>query len=208
MTYYLHVAHIHALYNSIEDNNLNATKVKINDLVKNKCNKNKCDSKCHKVSSEKIKDAIKCLNSGKDDETYNIYTDNFIHATDLAHQILGQLVTTMLIHGTADELINKSIIKPIPKNKQKSLSDSKNYRAISKNSIISKIIDHVLIDLIGEKLNTTDYHFAYKADFSTSICSFLVAETIRYYRSIWCRCVEIFFNERYGVGYGCKFYIR
>ena len=172
-----------ALYDSVEDNNLNATKVKINDLVKNKCNKNKCDSKCHKVSSEKIKDAIKCLNSGKDDETYNIYTDNFIHATDLAHQILGQLVTTMLIHGTADELINKSIIKPIPKNKQKSLSDSKNYRAISKNSIISKIIDHVLINLIGEKINTTDYQFAYKADFSTSLCSFLVAETISYYRS-------------------------
>ena len=172
-----------SLYNSVEDSNLNETKLKINELVKNKCNNKLCSSNCHKVSNENIKNAIKCLNSGKDDETYNIYSDNFLHATDLTHEILSQLVTTMLKHGTADELINKAIIKPIPKNKQKSLSDSKNYRAISKNSIISKIIDHVLINLIGEKINTSDYQFAYKAGFSTSLCSFLVAETISYYRS-------------------------
>ena len=118
------------LYDSVDDNHLNATKSKIENLVENKCNKKLCNSNCHKVSSEQIKNAIKCLNSGKDDETYNIYSDNFIHATDLAHKILSQLVTAMLIHGTASEPINKSIIKPIPKNKQKSLSDSKNYRAI------------------------------------------------------------------------------
>ena len=88
------------------------------------------NSNCHKVSSEQIKNAIQCLNNGKDDETYNIHSDNFLHATDLTHKILSQLVTAMLIHGTASELINKSIIKPIPKNKQKSLSDSKNYRAM------------------------------------------------------------------------------
>ena len=171
------------LYNSVDDRKINDTKLKIENLVENKCNKKLCNSNCHKVSSEQIKNAIKCLNNGKDDETYNIYSDNFLHATDLTHNILSQLVTAMLIHGTASELINKSIIKPIPKNKQKSLSDSKNYRAISKNSIISKIIDHVLINLIGEKMNTTDYQFAYKAGFSTSLCSFLVAETISYYRS-------------------------
>ena len=111
------------LYNSVEDSNLNATSLKINDLVKNKCSKNLCDSKCHNVTSEQIKNAINCLNSGKNDENYNIYSDNFLHATELTHEILSQLVTVMLIHGTADELINKAIINPIPKNKQKSLSD-------------------------------------------------------------------------------------
>ena len=32
-------------------------------------------------------------------------------------------------------------------------------------------------------MNTTDYQFAYKAGFQTSLYSFLVAETISYYRS-------------------------
>ena len=150
---------------------------KIENLVGNKWNKKLCNSNCHKVSSQQIKNAIKCLNSGKDDETYIIYRDNFLHATDLTHKILSQFVTAMLIHGTASKLINRSIIKSIPKNKQKTLSYSKNYRAILKNSIISNITDHILINLIGEKMNTTDYQFAYKAGFSTSLCSFQVAET-------------------------------
>ena len=89
----------------------------------------------------------------------------------------------MLKHGTTSKLINKAIIKPIPKDKQKSLSDSSNYRAISKNSIISKIIDYVIIQLIDEKMATSAYQFGYKEKFSTSLCSFLVSETIQYYRS-------------------------
>ena len=89
----------------------------------------------------------------------------------------------MLKHGTANNNINKSTIKPIPKNMQKSLSDSNNYRAISKNSIVSKIIDYVIIDLIPDNMTTSDFQFGYKKGFSTSLFSFLVSETIQYYRS-------------------------
>ena len=51
----------------------------------------------------------------------------------------------MIKHGIANKSINKSVIKPIPKSRQNSLSVSSNYRAISKNSIISKIIDNIMI---------------------------------------------------------------
>ena len=172
-----------ALYNSIQDDSLNSTKLRVNNLINTRCESNDCNQDCHKVSSDTIKNAIKCLNNGKNDETYNMFTDHFINTNELAWEKLSILITVMLKHGTASELINKSIIKPIPKNKNNSLSDSKNYRAISKNSIISKLLDHVLIKIIGEKLNTSDYQFAYKAGLSTSLCSFLVAETISYYRT-------------------------
>ena len=66
---------------------------------------------------------------------------------------------------------------------QKSLSVSSNYRAISKNSIISKIIDNIILLQIKDKLITSSYQFAYKEGYSTSLCSFLVAETIQYYRA-------------------------
>ena len=89
----------------------------------------------------------------------------------------------MLRHGTTSIMVNNSVIKPIPKNKNKSLSDSDNYRAISKNTVISKIIDHILISLLDDSLLTSAYQFAYKKGFSTSLCSFLVFETIQYYKS-------------------------
>ena len=112
-----------------------------------------------------------------------MFSDHFKNATDLVIKALSQLVTAMIKHGSTSTLVNKAVIKPIPKNKQKSLSDSKNYRAICKNSIQSKILDYIIIYQIENKLTTSPYQFAYKSGFSTSLCSFLVAETIQYYKS-------------------------
>ncbi len=78
------------------------------------------------------------------------------------YAVFGKIISCMLRHGTTSQIINKSIIKPIPKDKHKSLSDSSNYRAISKNSIISKIIDYVIMQLIDDKMKTSTYQFGYK----------------------------------------------
>ena len=69
------------------------------------------------MSSDTIKNAKKKLNNDRNDETYNMFTDHFINTNDLTWEKLSLLMTVMLKHGTASELINKSIIKPIPKNK-------------------------------------------------------------------------------------------
>ena len=172
------------LYNSVTDNNFEDTLVNIRSLVKSKCNSHQCNvSPSHSISSDMVKNAISLLKNGRDDEIYEMYSDHFINATELFHKILSQLLTIMLKHGTTNQIINKSVIKPIPKDKSKSLSNSDNYRAISKNTIISKIIDYVLISLIDDKLITSAYQFAYKKAFSTSLCSFIVLETIQYYKS-------------------------
>ena len=124
-----------SLYNSIEDNDTNSTKLKIEELIKDRSNSIPCKQFCHNVSYNTIKDAIKCLNNDKSDETYNMFSDHFINASDLAYEKLSMLITPMIKHGTASEMINKSIIKPIPKNKNNSLSDLKNYRSISHRRI-------------------------------------------------------------------------
>ena len=104
------------LYNSVTDNNFNETVTKIKVLVNNKCNSGQCKtSSCHSVSEEIIKNAISNLKSGKDDETYGMYSDHFINATDLFNKFLSQIITIMLKHGTSNQTINKSVIKPIPK---------------------------------------------------------------------------------------------
>lgn len=64
----------------------------------------------------------------------------------------------MLRHGSTSQLINKARIKPIPKNKQKSLSESTNYRTISKNTILSKIFDYVILSKMSDKLSTSIFN--------------------------------------------------
>ena len=127
--------------------------------------------------------AVNNLKKDKNGETYYNSSNHIINASNLTLEILSKILNSMLKHGTSSEIINKSVIKPIPKNMQKSLSVSSNYRAISKNTIISKIIDYVTISQIEDKLKTSSYQFAYKEGFSTSMCSFLVSETIQYYKS-------------------------
>ncbi len=67
----------------------------------------------------------------------------------------------MLQHGSTDILFNVAVIKPI-KNSQKSRADSSNYRAISLNSITSKIMEHIITSLIKDKIKTSRAQFAYK----------------------------------------------
>ena len=138
----------------------------VNVLVTNKCNNNNCtSSQCHVITKELLMKAVYNLKNGKDDETYYISSDHFIHASDIAIEKLSKILDLMLKHGIASELVNKSVIKPIPKNMQKSLSVSTNYRAISKNTIISKLMDYVMILQIEDKLTTSSYQFAYKEGF-------------------------------------------
>ena len=172
------------LFNSVEDRNFNKIINEVNEKVTQKCNTNTCGSlNCHEITSEILMTAVKNLKRDKNDETYYLSSNHIINASDLAIDILSKILNVMLKHGTASEMVNRAVIKPIPKNMQKSLSVSNNYRAISKNTIISKVIDYVTIEQIKDKLDTSSYQFAYKEGFSTSMCSFLVAETIQYYKS-------------------------
>ena len=57
------------------------------------------------------------------------------------------------------------------------------YRAIPLNSIISKIINHIIISLTKDKMVTSHLQFAYKESYSTSLCSYLITETIQYYQT-------------------------
>ena len=104
------------LYSSVKDENLPNTVKNVNSLVNVKCNRNMCsESSCHVISNDRIKNAISKLKSGKDDETYEMYSDHFINSTKLFQDFLSQIITIMLKHGTTSNIINKSNIKPIHK---------------------------------------------------------------------------------------------
>ncbi len=87
-----------------------------------------------------------------------------------------------MIQLGCNEAILTNLIKNIIKKKSKSPSDSSNYRVISLNCIVSKILDNVKIALIKGRLKTNIMQCAYKCSFTTSLCSFLVLEIIQYYR--------------------------
>ena len=55
--------------------------------------------------------------------------------------MLSLLFKTMLTHSCVPSGLLLSMVIPIPKNKNKSLSDSGNYRGIALSSILGKLFD-------------------------------------------------------------------
>ena len=109
-----------------------------------------------------------------------IYSNNFIHGTELLFQYLGLLYTSMMYHGIPPSFICANII-PIPKGSKANLSDSDKYRSIAISSLLGKILDHIIIEKQSEALQTCNYQFGFKAKSSTVLCSTMVNETVQYY---------------------------
>ena len=117
----------------------------------------------------------------KKDFIYGISSDYFINRTCKLKEILSFLFNAFFVHGITNNTINSSIIMPLPKNSKKSVCVSNNYRAISLNTIICKLIEYILKSKMEDFINSSNYQFAYKIDLSTNLCTSMVTETINYY---------------------------
>ena len=139
-------------------------------------------SHLHCINFDMIKKAVKRLKSSKKEVINDIFSDALLQGSSKLFEYLAIMYTIMLRHGYTDNIFDVIYFSPLVKNKRKDLSDSNNYRAIALNSLFSKIIDYVFIDFFPNIFRSSDYQFAYKKDFSTTLCSFIMTETIQYYR--------------------------
>ena len=70
---------------------------------------------------------------------------------------------------------------PIPKGGKVCSTNADLYRSIAISSILSKILDYVIIDQQSDSLDTSDYQFGFKSHSSTMLCSTMLIKTIQYY---------------------------
>ena len=67
---------------------------------------------------------------------------------------------------------------PIPKGGKVCSTTADLYRSISISSVLSKMLDYVIIDQHAVSLATSDYQFGFKSYLSTMLCSTMLNETI------------------------------
>ena len=68
------------------------------------------------------------------------------------------------------------------KDKRKPATSIDNYRAISLCSIVCKLFEYLIIDVLGNLLESDNYQFAYKEGHSTMSCTSMALEVIKYYK--------------------------
>ena len=89
----------------------------------------------------------------------------------------------MLHHGYVAPNLRLATIIPIVKDKTESMNDSNNYRGVALSSILSKLLDKVIIQSHKIHFGSSDLQFRCNEKSSTSQCTFVVEEIIHYYRS-------------------------
>jgi len=74
------------------------------------------------------------------------------------------------------------------------VSDSSNFRGITRSSIYGKLFDNIVLFRYGERLLSSELQFGFKAKSSTNLCSMVLKEFMAYYvnhqSSVFCTFLD------------------
>ena len=86
-----------------------------------------------------------------------------------------------IFHGHVSAVLLPATLVPLLKDKMGDICSSSNYRSIAISSLFLKIIDWLIILLFGKTLGLDDLQFSYQQNSSTTMCSWLLVETVSYF---------------------------
>ena len=141
-----------------------------------------CTNHSHIITVKEVKDALSKLKLDKKEDC-GLSSNHFIYGRDRLVVLITLLFNSMLVHGIApDDLLLGTMI-PLIKNSRAIKQCSDNYRALTIGTGLGKLLDIVILNRQKDVLDTSELQFGYKEKLSTSMCSFMVLETIEYYKS-------------------------
>ena len=168
------------LYNSVSYNmkDLNALSKTIASRILSVCTNHQ-----HTITVHEVKNALAKLKLGKKEEN-GLFSNHFIYGSDRLIIMITLLFNSMLVHGMAPEDLMLGTMIPLIKDSRASKQCSDNYRALTIGTGLSKLLDIVILNQQqNDALETSDLQFGFKEKLSTTMCSFMVLETIAYYKS-------------------------
>ena len=95
--------------------------------------------------------------------------------------MLANIFRSWLLHGTVTLSLLACAFLPLLKSSLKDPADTGSYRAIAGSSLILKVFEKVILLVWGHLLGTDSLQFGFKADTSTTQCTWLVQEVIGHY---------------------------
>ena len=86
------------------------------------------------------------------------------------------------------------VLVPIIKNKCGSINSKENYRPIALASIVSKVLERIILNRIENVLNTNANQFGFKKAHSTDQCIYVLKEVVQLYKSLN-TCISVCFLD-------------
>ena len=121
------------------------------------------------------------MKDDKSDPIFSFSTDCIKNGPDSLFDLLSLLIRSFLTHGHVTVFLLLATLVPIIKDKLGRIDSSKNYRSIAISSIILKLLDWIILLLFGATLGVDQLQFAYQPGSSTTMCTWMVIETVGYF---------------------------
>ena len=97
------------------------------------------------------------------------YAENILYCSRRFLPLLAICVSSLFIHGFLPDSMLSVVLVPVIKNESRRINDSDNTRPIALASIVSKVVEKVILNRISEFLLTTCNQY-FKNKLGTDMC--------------------------------------
>ena len=173
--------HFGAIISSWGDKDLERDRKIFKELLETVEGKSKWPWWSMEITPSEVLRALDCLKLNKSTGPDGIESENLRYGCfDLAiHMSIG--FTVFMRHAFVPHQFARSYIVLIDKDKHGDMSDPNNYRGIAISFVVSKAMEHVILDKFGHKFVSFIQQFGFKQNHGCSDCSFVLKETVNYY---------------------------
>ena len=147
----------------------------------------KCDSEYSSDMLDnalEIENAIKKLVVNKSCGLDGIYAEHLKHCSRRIMPLLALCLSGLFVHVFLPDAMMSVVLIPIIKDKSGRINNKDNYRPIALASIMSKVVEIILLDRLSSALLTNCNQFGFKPKLGTDVCIYVLKEIIDSYRQL------------------------
>ena len=134
------------------------------------------------IETHEVQSALNYLKLGKAAGPDKLYSEHFKYAGPTLATLLSLLIKVIFVHGYMPCDMMCTTIIPLLKDKVGDITDTNNYRPIALATVVSKIIERIILQLYEHCLITSANQFSFKKRHSTDMAVFSLKETSNIYR--------------------------
>ena len=130
------------------------------------------------VSIEKVTHAIEKLDLNKACGSDGICSEHLKYASNVLVPLLAMCFTSFISHGYLPESMLSVVLVPVIKDKAGKISSKDNYRPIALASVISKLVEVIMLDRIEMYMNINPNQFGFKRKHGTDQCIYVLWKSL------------------------------
>lgn len=132
-------------------------------------------------TSKEVKRVINSMHRGKSPGYDGLSIEHLRHAGVHLPRVLSLFYNLCLCHSYLPEELTKTIVIPIIKNRTGDVSDMNNYRPISLATILAKVLDGLLNNILNKHIKLHEAQFGFRNGLSTESAILCLKQAVQYY---------------------------